>query len=100
MAQARARGRRRSLRPLWEAPAKAVKCLPPTGFLLYRGDPRIGSALASDAALNILREYWPEVLRKAARKRVTAQIAPAPLTPGALPPPLSLDFSATWVRKS
>jgi hypothetical protein len=37
---------------------------------------RIGNALASDAALNILREYWPEVLRKAARNRVTAKIAP------------------------
>jgi hypothetical protein len=37
---------------------------------------RIGNALASDAALNILREYWPEVLRKAARNRVTARIAP------------------------
>lgn len=37
---------------------------------------RIGNALASDAALNILREYWPEVLRKAARNRVAAKIAP------------------------
>lgn len=37
---------------------------------------RIANALATDAALNILREYWPEVLRKAARNRVTAKIAP------------------------
>ena len=37
---------------------------------------RIGNAIASDAALNILREYWPEVLRKAARNRVAAKIAP------------------------
>ncbi len=37
---------------------------------------RIGNALATDAALNILREYWPEVLRKAARNRVAAKIAP------------------------
>jgi len=37
---------------------------------------RIANALASDAALNILREYWPEVLRKAARNRVAARIAP------------------------
>lgn len=37
---------------------------------------RIGNALASDAALNILREYWPEVLRKASRNRVAAKIAP------------------------
>ncbi len=37
---------------------------------------RIGNSLATDAALNVLREYWPEVLRKAARNRVTAKIAP------------------------